>query len=636
MGAIHSAEVERLVGAPLPLVWAVVADSHRRNRMMSGKPVSYDYQLLGQPASSTRVGHSRLFGLEMSWVEEGELVEGGFLRGERRFLEGPMGKLGFYFEVVRAGEGTRVKASFYVELSLSAPEGMGVIVQAQLQKVITRYFDALAPVLEAVGALPGAGDRSEPPASLARRLFLALELDAFTGGAHATTDEKELEFRARRLAAAPVDERIRERLVQHLRSRPDDDVVQMRPFELARAWAADRSEALRAFLHAARAGLVDLRWQINCPSCRVAAGFAAHLAEVAPQSHCDECDVDYAVDFAENVEAVFDVNRAIRAVEPQLYCASSPWFRPHLFAQLRATPGETREVRVELPRGLLLVRQPRSRGRAAIAIGPIAPERLVVRAGSSLSVEAHGSSADGLTRLELGTDGEEATVAFERAGWNADIVLGSVIATMPEFHDLFGTEAPAVGAELTVGSLSVLFSDLTGTTALYEQLGDAKAFALVESHFRELAQVAAAHGGAVVKTMGDAVMATFARPSSALQAGLEMIARVEALAHQHGLDHLQLKVGLHEGPCLAVRANERLDFFGSTVNVAARLQGQARPGQLVIAASLSEHPEVRRLMSEKGLRVEHFRAELKGVRQQRALLALTPVSPITASTRTAH
>src|SRR5262249_15262772 len=154
-----------------------------------------------------------------------------------------------------------------------------------------------------------------------------------------------------------------------------------------------------------------------------------------------------------------------------------------------------------------------SRGRAAIAIGPIAPERLVVRAGSSLSVEAHGSSADGLTKLELATDGEEALgpsgeaggaersgtiVAFERAGWTADIVLGSVIATMPEFHDLFGTEAPAVGAELTVGSLSVLFSDLTGTTALYEQLGDAKAFALVESHFRELAQVAAAHGGAVV------------------------------------------------------------------------------------------------------------------------------------------
>src|SRR5262249_22518035 len=158
-------------------------------------------------------------------------------------------------------------------------------------------------------------------------------------------------------------------------------------------------------------------------------------------------------------------------------------------------------------------------------------------------------------------------IAFERAGWNADIVLGSVIATMPEFHDLFGTEAPAVGAELTVGSLSVLFSDLTGTTALYEQLGDARAFALVEAHFRELAQVAASHGGAVVKTMGDAVMATFARSSSALQAGLEMIARVEALAKQHGLENLQLKVGLHEGPCLAVRANDRLDFFGSTVNV---------------------------------------------------------------------
>ena len=60
---------------------------------------------------------------------------------------------------------------------------------------------------------------------------------------------------------------------------------------------------------------------------------------------------------------------------------------------------------------------------------------------------------------------------IERAGWNADIVLGSAVATMPDFLDLFATEAPAAGVELSVSTLTVLFSDLTGSTALYERVG---------------------------------------------------------------------------------------------------------------------------------------------------------------------
>jgi class 3 adenylate cyclase len=116
-------------------------------------------------------------------------------------------------------------------------------------------------------------------------------------------------------------------------------------------------------------------------------------------------------------------------------------------------------------------------------------------------------------------------------------------------------------------------------------------------------------------------MAAFRSPARALEAALDMIARVRRQGERHGLA-FALRVGVHEGPCLVVRANGRLDFYGTTVNTAARLQGQARGGRVVVAAQAMEHPDVERLVAERGLTVEHFRAELKGLRDVRALLSL--------------
>jgi class 3 adenylate cyclase len=153
---------------------------------------------------------------------------------------------------------------------------------------------------------------------------------------------------------------------------------------------------------------------------------------------------------------------------------------------------------------------------------------------------------------------------------------------------------------------------------MYERLGDARAFAVVQEHFRSMSDVIAKHGGAIVKTMGDAVMATFASPGNAMRAGVEMVEREERERGELGLG---VKIGLHEGPCLAVRANERLDFFGTTVNVAARLQAQAHGGQIVVMESLLEHAEVAELVAARAMRSKRFQVELKGIRAQQSLVA---------------
>jgi class 3 adenylate cyclase len=242
----------------------------------------------------------------------------------------------------------------------------------------------------------------------------------------------------------------------------------------------------------------------------------------------------------------------------------------------------------------------------------------VIVTDESIELNARGVAVDGATKLRVDnrTD-DEAALLIERSSWNADAVLGTVIASLPEFSSLFATEAPAAGVELKVGFVALLFSDLTGSTALYEKVGDARAFAIVEEHFRVAEAVIAGHGGAIVKTMGDAVMATFVSLADAAAAGIAMVRAHDARFAREGLT---IKIGVHGGPCLVVRANDRLDYFGTTVNVSARLQAQAGPSEVVLTASNALEPTVAAVVGAATQRP--FPAKLKGIREEQQLVAL--------------
>ena len=120
-----------------------------------------------------------------------------------------------------------------------------------------------------------------------------------------------------------------------------------------------------------------------------------------------------------------------------------------------------------------------------------------------------------------------------------------------------------------------------------------------------------------VKTIGDAIMGVFRNPASALVAMLQ--AQRELAAPPAGTAPLTLKAGIHIGPCIAVTLNERLDYFGSTVNLAARLEGLSTGNDVVISAAVYNDPEVRELLNspEQKLQAEPFVMELKGFDQER-------------------
>ena len=123
----------------------------------------------------------------------------------------------------------------------------------------------------------------------------------------------------------------------------------------------------------------------------------------------------------------------------------------------------------------------------------------------------------------------------------------------------------------------------------------------MRAHFRVLHEIVAAEAGAVVKTIGDAVMATFPTPDRAVAAALRMREAMRQLNEQRASEDLLLKIGIHEGPCLAVTLNERQDYFGQTVNIAARVQGLAVTRSIFATEQVVRNPGSSALLESSGV-----------------------------------
>ncbi len=604
----------RVLDAPRALVWAIVSDTNRSDRALGLAAATYRWEER-EDGSRVRIARAKELGLDLEWIEPPyEWIEGRFIEGRRVFVKGPVATGGFSAKLEDTPDGkTKLTATASLGVGGAPRFVIGPVQRAKFKRGLARYLDGLERVL---AGWRERGVSLEEPAAVQVRRLLGSSSEEIALGPRSESNRALLEQRAARLRDARVAPEVIDRMVRHLAERPDEELSQMRPFELARQWGLDRREVLRAFLHGTVAGLTDLRWQINCPVCRVGASVVSDLASVEETSHCAACQIHYDTDFAQHVEAVFPCNEAIRAVTPALYCASSPAFLPHVFAQLRAEPGAPCVHAIDLPPGPLHLRVLGRRG--GIDLDAIEGSvKLVVRVGPD-SLDAEVRPAEGeLSSVEIVDEaGEPVVVLLERAGWAADAVLGSVMSSFPEFLDLFATEAPARGVDLRVGHLALLFSDLVGSTALYQKVGDARAFALVEEHFRQASRIIGEANGAIVKTMGDAVMASFASLPDAIRAARAMVEAQERAAAEHGLG---VKVGVHAGPCLAVRANDRLDFFGTTVNLAARLQAKAGNGEIVITREAAEDPSVAPLVAD--LRTRSFRSALKGIATEQELVA---------------
>ncbi len=447
-----------------------------------------------------------------------------------------------------------------------------------------------------------------------------------------TVDRAEVDRLIGRLRELPV----RQDLVGGLRDRilegTDAQLLRVRPYALADAWGADRFEVLRLFLHATRVGLFNLRWELMCPTCRVPKGEAPTLANLPERFHCETCGIDYATEFDRRVELRFSVHPGVRRAEDRIYCVGGPFRTPHIVAQQNLRPHESRSLEPAVT-GPLQLR----------AVGRIPRVRLLpserqgcreIRVTYALEGWVNpGSGAGPLEEipfmpgeislhLQNETDAPVVTVLEETEG-AGEAATAAEVTTLQEFRDLFSSEVLAPGQEVGVQNIALLFSDLKGSTSMYEGVGDAAAYRRVNRHFDLLRETISEHRGTIVKTIGDAVMGAFASIDDALAAALTVQAELSGWCEREGIDPpLVLRIGLHQGPVIAVNANHRLDYFGRTVNTAARVELESEGGDIVLLKDVFGSERAQALLDGFHVQLQDFTATLRGIEGKRELVRL--------------
>jgi class 3 adenylate cyclase len=572
-------------------LWPLVSDTNRFNRD-AGLP-----DISTQDTSETDGGRRRLklkrLGIGVEWEEEPfEWVRPFRFGVVRRYRTGPVAEMRVAAELSeRAGGGTHL----VYNLSVRSRGALGrAFVPVQVGRFNARRF---AEVFRRYDRL--ALDEQARGVDESRSVRLGAGERALLDSLHA------------RLVVEGAEPRLAARLCETVESADELLLARLRPYALADAWGTPRREALELCLRATRAGLLDLRWELLCPVCRGAQQSAETLQDVRAEQHCDSCRIDFTVAFDRSVEVVFRPNPSLRRVAGQDFCVGGPQVTPHVVVQQLVPAGETRTVAPLLEEGRHRLRAGAGGGERTLLVSASGSAELTLGTDDVDAEEELTASTQPVIRLVNDTGGER-LFRIEREAWGGQAATAAEVTALQLFRDLFAAEALRPGDQINVGQMTILFTDLRNSTRLYREIGDAVAFGAVMSHFDVLREEIAREGGSIVKTLGDAVMAVFPRPAPALRA--IMCAQGRLAAPPEGVRPLTVKAGLHAGPCIAVTLNDRLDYFGSNVNIAARLEPLSTGEDCVITANVRRDPEVLQLLEDpaSGLAAEPSEAALKG------------------------
>ncbi|WP_155763768.1 adenylate/guanylate cyclase domain-containing protein [Mycobacterium asiaticum] len=580
-------------------LWPLLADTNRLNEALGLAP--YTLQETPQPNGTVlRRGRGKAGGFALEWEEKPyEWISGRHFRHSRVFSRGPFRRFGPVFDLASDGKGgSRVTYTLEWEPLSLAGRMFGARLASQAGENVARRIQ------EAVAFARGddASERITP--------FVVPEPKLPFGS------RERLMAMRREIDRSPYGNGLGGRLSDLVLHGMAADLARLRPKRLAREFGVPPRAAAEAWFTGVKVGLFDMRWDVLCPNCRGAQTSVATLADLPRGAHCSSCNIDYERDFARNVELTFAPAPTVRPLPVGNFCLSGPFSTPHVVLQVLLGPGERRTVSANLTAGSYRLR----------TLHPGAVVDVEYESGSfpglcitGSGVELAPGAAESGTVTFVNEAGFELAALVEDRTWTRDTLTAPEVISLQAFRDLFAEATLRPGDDAGVAQVALLFTDLRGSTALYERVGDAAAYNLVREHFTLLAAIVRAHDGAVVKTIGDAVMASFNDPAQAVRAALAMQAGIASSGH--GGEDLVLKVGVHAGPAVVVTLNDRLDYFGSTVNMAARLQGQSAGEDIVLSEAVAADPAVQQLLA--GIPARRETVALKGFTEPVGFLRLS-------------
>jgi eukaryotic-like serine/threonine-protein kinase len=584
LSRVYSVDFEWELEASPEKLWPYVSNTERLNCAV-GVP-SVEYQTVRDPQHGLRkIGNFRMAGLNITWEEHPfEWIEGRRSGVLREFTRGPFQ---WFMSVVelqrRPTGGTLLKHSVRIE-----PRGwMGRCVAAM--EVGLKGHRNLDRVYRRIDA------------TVTGKLGNERLTDPFQEAAPLTASrQRRLEQRVDELVGRGVDAEIARKLGEYLATSPAQELARIRPLALARRLDANPEHTVEACLHAAQCGLLVVHWDILCPTCRISADVKDTLRAIETHGRCEVCDLDFEIDFGNSLELIFRVHPELRDVNLKTYCIGGPEHLPHVVAQVRVAPGERIDLDLQLSEGRYVLRGPQLPYSVPVEVDAI---RGSTRGQVVLAAAIDPSAATLLTagRQVLGLRNDyqrELLIRLERTLARKDVLTAAQASSMSLFRELFPGEVLRRGQLMNVATVTLMATGLDDPAKLCNDLGDAQAFEVLQDFYRTAQDVVKRQKGAVVKQIDDRILAAFDDCESAMRAALEL--SVTAVSAGAG-SVIAPRIGVHRGAALATTLNDRLDYFGKSVNRTFGLLDVAGPGEIVLSQQVSSDLSVNELIRSEGL-----------------------------------
>jgi class 3 adenylate cyclase len=576
-------------------LWEAISNTDRLNQGLGLPCVTYEHKEKKTGGVDTFASF-KLKGLTIRWREYPyEWIKGKYFEIERDYLNGPLNNVVIRWELsAKEGGGSTLVQKIKYTLKNRALLPIAAF-QFQVESKLT-VFGIYRRLNQQAGA------KFEPKIDLKPCPPL----------------EKKVQRRwIERMRQASIAETQALELFDWILKSPPTDLIKIRPYRLAKElnWNAD--ETLKVLLRATNAGAFTLNWGLLCPGCRGTKLKKQNLSELPEQGHCNTCNIQFDPDFSKNIELSFKVAPAICKTVDVEFCAGGPQNTPHTFAQLRLKPGQKQLEKLALSAGTYQIRSLQSPTKAILNVTHSTSSE------TDHSVQFASASVQSISQTQITTQNvhlalqnnhdHEVLAVVERAEWLTDICSAFNVVNMKEFRDLFPSQVISKSVEFQISSVAIMFTDLKDSTSLYEKIGDAQALDIVVSHLENLAKIITHNQGFVVKTIGDAVMAVFQQPENATQAAIDIQNFYLAESKTDKNSDLHVKIGIHKGPCFAVNLNERNDFFGGTVNIAARTQSKSGSDEIILSAKMVDDPGVKEVLRKNHCQLRQIVSSLKGL-----------------------
>ncbi|NJK74633.1 MAG: hypothetical protein HC942_11815 [Microcoleus sp. SU_5_6] len=402
--------------------------------------------------------------------------------------------------------------------------------------------------------------------------------------------------------------------------------LRINPYYVAGDLVKNVKRITAEFLHGVKAGVFDLHWDIHCPHCNMIADEFKDLADTSEMSFCPMCEREFKIDLLDRVEVTFSLNKEIEDPQLRPVCSPPPVLQNKLQLMTPLYCTESEIVSLEkgryryccpltLAKGILKVEGAATESVQEIKLKQLAgknfdKKELVVRPGK-VKIELTNTEHN-LSGLILHSDELPDELTLEQLPLR---LSGIQLLHYPDYKRLFGDRVISERERVKIRAITIMFTDITGSTRMYETLGDTKAYNIVRDHFEIFFESIENFGGKVIKTIGDAVMASFISNEQAIQAAAAAVASFrEYNSTRQQAEWIQVRIGIHRGTALLVNLNNSIDYFGSTVNKAARIQNLSKSDEVSFSEEVYDDREFLTALKSIGVSEIHKRVEdLKGI-----------------------